>query len=272
MAMGTTSEFEVRKQICEIGKRIYDKGFCAANDGNISVKIAPNAFLCSPTGVSKGFMTPDMICKVDNTGKVLQAKNNLRPSSEMKMHLRVYDERPDVNAVVHAHPPYATSHAIVGLPLTEPIMPEAIITLGCVPIAEYGTPSTDEIPNAVAKYLQHYDAVLLENHGALSYSVDLMQAYFKMESLEFYAQLLFISKMLGKPQELDQQKVSRLYDLRREMGLPGKHPADMCHKLTGGKGCHGNCGGNCNSENRNADHADSADLVEAIVRKVMAQL
>ena len=232
------SEFEIKKQICEIGKRIYDKGFIAANDGNISVKLNPNEYLCTPTGVSKGFMTTDMICKVDATGEVLQSKEGCRPSSEIKMHLRVYKERPDVNSVVHAHPPYATSYAIVGIPLTEPIMPEAIIILGCVPIAEYGTPSTDEIPNAVAKYLQHYDAVLLENHGALSYAGDLLAAYHKMESLEFYAQLLFISNQIGKPQHLNGQRIAQLYELRKKMGLPGKHPADICARITGGKGCH----------------------------------
>jgi len=269
------SEFEIKKQICEIGKRIYDKGFIAANDGNISVKITPNEFLCTPTGVSKGFMTPDMICKVDAKGNVLQAKGNYRPSSEIKMHLRVYKERPDVNSVVHAHPPYATSYAIVGIPLTEPIMPEAVIILGCVPIAAYGTPSTDEIPNNVAKYLQHYDAVLLENHGALSYAGDLLSAYHKMESLEFYAKLLFISNQIGSPQQLDKQKVSRLYDLRKEMGLPGKHPADICARLTGGKGCH-RCNPSEAPQSAEPAHAQApnssanAEVIEAVVRKVLA--
>jgi len=273
------SEFEIKKQICEIGKRIYDKDFIAANDGNISVKITSNEFLCTPTGVSKGFMTPDMICKVDAKSNVLQSKGSYRPSSEIKMHLRVYKERPDVNSVVHAHPPYATSYAIVGTPLTEPIMPEAVIILGCVPIAAYGTPSTDEIPNNVAKYLQHYDAVLLENHGALSYAGDLLSAYHKMESLEFYAKLLFISNQIGKPQQLDKQQVSRLYDLRKEMGLPGKHPADICARLTGGKGCHCRCNGS-DAPNKSEEPTQaqspysasnaSADVVEAIVRKVLA--
>ena len=271
------SEFEIKKQICEIGKRIYDKGFIAANDGNISVKINSNEFLCTPTGVSKGFMTPDMICKVDATGKVLQSKGVYRPSSEIKMHLRVYKERPDVNSVVHAHPPYATSYAIVGIPLTEPIMPEAIIVLGCVPIAAYGTPSTDEIPNNVAKYLQHYDAMLLENHGALSYAGDLLAAYHKMESLEFYAKLLFISNQIGKPQQLDKQRVSRLYELRKEMGLPGKHPADICANLTGGKGCHCKCKHDekpSSSEPQHVPHSTGnkdAEVIEAVVRKVLAK-
>lgn len=138
------NEFEIKKQICDIGKRIYNRGMVANNDGNISVKISENEFLCTPTGVSKGFMTPEFICKVDATGKVIQANAGFKPSSEIKMHMRVYKERPDVKSVVHAHPMYATAFAIAGIPLTQPIMPEAVIALGCVPIAKYGTPSTNE--------------------------------------------------------------------------------------------------------------------------------
>ena len=201
------NEYEIKKQICEIGKRIYDKGMVASNDGNISVKLNDNEFLCTPTGVSKGFMTPEYICKVDRNGNVIQANAGFKPSSEIKMHMRVYKERPDVNAVVHAHPMYATGFAIAGIPLTQPIMPEAVIALGCVPIAEYGTPSTEEIPDAVSKYLQSFDAVLLENHGALSFSDSLLAAYHKMESLEFYAQLLFQAKQLGGPKELSESQV-----------------------------------------------------------------
>ena len=143
------SEYEIKKQICDIGKRIYDRNMVAANDGNISVKLNDNEFLCTPTGVSKGFMTPEYICKVDREGNVIQANGDFRPSSEIKMHMRVYQCRPDVGSVVHAHPTFATAFAIAGVPLTAPIMPEAVISLGCVPIAKYGTPSTMEIPDAV---------------------------------------------------------------------------------------------------------------------------
>jgi L-fuculose-phosphate aldolase len=259
------NEYEIKKQICEIGKRIYNKGMVASNDGNISVKIGENEFLCTPTGVSKGFMTPEYICKVDRDGKVLQANAGFKPSSEIKMHMRVYKERPDVQSVVHAHPLYATSFAIAGIPLTEPIMPEAVIALGCVPIAEYGTPSTEEIPDAVSKYLQHYDAVLLANHGALSFSDSLLSAYHKMESLEFYAQLLYQSKVLGGPKQLTDAQVQRLYEIRRQFGLKGKHPADICPNAKAGKpSCHG-CGGHCSS---GAD----ADTVAAITKLVLEQL
>ena len=136
------SDEEARAAIIEVGKRIYQKGYVAANDGNISCRISENEILVTPTGVSKGFMTPEYICKVNRKGEVIQANAGFRPSSEIKMHMRVYEKRPDVGAVVHAHPTFATSFAIAGIPLNQPIMPEAVIALGCVPIAEYGTPST----------------------------------------------------------------------------------------------------------------------------------
>ena len=264
--MAMVNEFEIKKQICDIGKRIYDRGMVAANDGNISVKISENEFLCTPTGVSKGFMTPEYICKVDRDGKVIQANPGFKPSSEIKMHMRVYKERPDVNAVVHAHPMYATGFAIAGIPLTQPIMPEAVIALGCVPIAKYGTPSTEEIPDAVSEHLQYFDAVLLENHGALSFSDSLLNAYHKMESVEFYAKLLYISNQLGGPKELSEAQVQRLYEIRRQFGLSGKHPANLCPNAKEGKpSCHG-CGGNCNHGSANAD------MVAEITRKVLEQL
>ncbi len=264
------SEYEIRKQICDIGKRIYDRGMVAANDGNISVKITDNEFLCTPTGVSKGFMTPEYICKVDANGNVVQAAAGFKPSSEIKMHMRVYKERPDVKSVVHAHPMYATGFAIAGIPLTQPIMPEAVIALGCVPIAAYGTPSTEEIPNAVSKYLQHFDAVLLENHGALTYADSLLAAYHKMESVEFYAQLLYITKQLGGPKELDEAKVRRLFEIRRQFGLKGKHPSDLCvHSQNGELSCH-----NCTLYNdpEQQDNKSESDLIAEITRKVLEQM
>lgn len=225
------SEYEVKKQICEIGKRIYMNGFVAANDGNITVRIGENEIITTPTGVSKGFMTPDMLLNINLNGEVLKSSGDYKPSTEIKMHLRVYKERPDVKSVIHAHPPFGTSFAIVGIPLTKPIMPEAVISLGCVPIAEYGTPSTEELPDAVSKYLQNYDALLLENHGALTYGPDLISAYYKMESLEFYAKLTFISTLLGGPKELSDSQVEKLYEIRRKFGLKGRHPGDLCNAL-----------------------------------------
>ena len=263
------NEFEIKKLMCDIGRRVYNRGMVAANDGNFSVKLNDNEFLCTPTGVSKGFMTPEYICKVDAKGNVIQANGNFRPSSEIKMHMRVYEKRPDVGAVVHAHPSFATSFAIAGIPLTQPIMPEAVIALGCVPIAKYGTPSTVEIPDAVEEYLPYFDQVLLENHGALTWGPDLLNAYMKMESLEFYAELLYKSRQLGGPKEFSKEQVERLYEIRRQMGIPGKHPANLCPNAKEGKpSCH-SCGGSCTCGG--SGKAD-AELVSSITKKVMEQL
>lgn len=236
------NEYQIKEQICEIGKRVDMRGLVAANDGNISAKINDREVLCTPTGVLKGTMTPEMICKMDLDGNVLDAPNGYKPSSEMKMHLRVYQKRPDVGAVVHAHPPYATSFAIAGIPLSQPVLAEAVVQMGCVPIADYGMPSTEEIPDAVEKYLPYFDAMLLEYHGALAYGVDLMTAYMKMESLEFYARTLYQVRVIGggSVRELPKDKVEMLYELRRKMGLPGKHPANVCVNQ-GTANCH-NCG------------------------------
>ncbi|MEG0580063.1 MAG: class II aldolase/adducin family protein, partial [Niameybacter sp.] len=167
--MNNLQEYEIKVKMCEIGKRVYGRGMVAANDGNFSVKISDTEILCTPTGISKGFMTPEMICKVDLEGNILEATAPYSPSSEVKMHLRIYQLREDVKSVVHAHPMYATAFAICGKPLDKQIMPESTIFLGNVPVAGYGMPSTVEIPDAVEPFLDTHDAVLLANHGALAW-------------------------------------------------------------------------------------------------------
>ncbi len=213
------------QEMCEIGRRVYERGMVAANDGNFSVKLSENEFLCTPTGVSKGFMAPESICRIDADGRLLEANGSFRPSSEMKMHLRVYKERPDVQAVVHAHPPYATTFAAAEIPLDKPVLSEAVLTLGKVPVARYVTPSTGEVPDAVAEYLPYYDAMLLANHGALTYGDSLMNAYYKMESVEFYARILYQTQMLGGAKLLSPEQVEDIYEIRRKSGMAGMHPA-----------------------------------------------
>lgn len=212
-------EEEIKEQICDIGRRMYQRNMVAANDGNISVRLGEHEILCTPTGVSKGFMTPEYICKIDETGKILEANGNFRPSSETKMHLKVYERRPDVKAVVHAHPMFATAFAICGIELTAPIMPEAVVNLGPVPIAPYATPSTEEVPNSIEGFLADHQAILLANHGALAWGKDLMTAYYKLESLEFYAELLYRTRQLGGARELNQEQLEKLYEVKRKLGL-----------------------------------------------------
>lgn len=219
------SEHQIKQDIVEVGRRIYEKGFVASNDGNISVRISDNEVLTTPTGVSKGFMTTDMIVKVDLDGRVISGK--LKPSSELRMHLDVYRNRPDVKSVVHAHPIVATGFAVAGIPLNKYILPEIVINLGTIPIAEYGTPSTDEIPDAIRGYLDRHDAFLLANHGALTVGADVFNAYHKMESLELFAQISLVARQLGCEQELNGTQVSKLLEIREKMGISGKHPGCM---------------------------------------------
>ncbi len=216
------NEFELKKMMVDIGRRIWDRGFVAANDGNFSVKLNENHYLTTATGVSKGFMTPNMIIKVDAQGQPISKNSKYRPSSEIKMHLEVYRERPDIKSVIHSHPPYATSFAVAGIALDQCVLPEAIITIGSVPIAKYGLPSTDEIPEAIRPHIKETDAILLENHGALTLGTDLMSAYFRMETLEHTAKIVFLSRQLEAVNTLPQDEVDRLMDLRTKFNLPGK--------------------------------------------------
>ncbi|WP_078592810.1 class II aldolase/adducin family protein [Evansella clarkii] len=244
------SDFEAKKWICEIGDRIYKKNFVAANDGNISVKCGPNTIWTTPTGVSKGFMRPDMMVKMDLGGKVLAGK--YKPSSEVKMHIRAYKENPEINAVVHAHPPVATSYAIAGVELDKPISPEAVVLLGTVPIAPYATPGTEEVPNSIAPYCKDYNAVLLANHGALTWGRDLIEAYYRMESLEHYALMtMYSTNIIQRSNELNCSQVSDLIAIRDKMGI----------KTGGTPPCTAD-------ENRQKD-VNIADIVERVTREVL---
>jgi L-fuculose-phosphate aldolase len=220
------SEWELKQLIIEIGKRIWTRGFVASNDGNISVKLNDKELLTTPTGVSKGFMSPDMIIKVDNNGKVISGNSKYRPSSEVKMHLEVYKERPDIKSVVHAHPPYATSFAVAGIPLNKCVLPEAVIVIGAVPIAKYGLPSTMEIPDSIREHIKNSDAILLENHGALTLGTDLLNAYHKMETLELTASIVWKAIQLGNVNVLQEKERDRLMALRSNYGLTG--PLTTC--------------------------------------------
>lgn len=218
MSVNYEKESDIRQEICEIGRRMYDRGFVAANDGNISIKTAENIIFCTPTGVSKGYLRPDMIVKLNLEGALLS--DNARPSSEVKMHLRVYQENPTVKAVCHAHPVVATAYAIAGIPLDKPLCPEAIVTLGIVPLAPYAKPGTQEVPDSIAPYCQAYNAVLLANHGALTWGKNLTEAYYRMESLEHYAKLtMYTEKILHQVKGLSKQQIDEIIDIRESMGV-----------------------------------------------------
>ena len=220
----SVTEAQLRADIVEVGRRLYARGYTASNDGNISVRLDAGRLLMTPKSVCKGFMTPDMMCITDMDGRKLAGERG--PSSEMLMHLEVYRQRPDARAVVHAHPPIATGFAVAGIPLDRAVLAEVVTTLGSVPIADYATPSTKELPEAVRKYVRAHDGMLLANHGALTLGADLLAAYYKMETIEHFAHISLVARLLGGERLLSRQEVDRLQGLRGMYGIAS--PAPIC--------------------------------------------
>jgi L-fuculose-phosphate aldolase len=222
--MAAGSEQSLRADIVEVGRRLYARGYCASNDGNISVRLDDRRLLTTPKGVSKGYMTPDMMVVTDLSGKKLAGDREA--SSELLMHLAVYRNRPDANAVVHAHPPLATGFAVAGIPLDRAVLAEVITTLGSIPIADYGTPSTPELALAVERHIKAHDALLLANHGALTVGHELYATYFKMETIEHFAKISLVARLLGRERLLSREEVDRLQQLRGRYGIAA--PAPIC--------------------------------------------
>lgn len=215
---------ETREIMCDICHKMWQLGWVAANDGNLTVKLADGNILATPTGISKSFITPEKLIVIDQDGKVLEAEGNYRPSSEIKMHLRCYKEREDVGAVLHAHPPTATGYAVAHIPLDRYTMIETVAAIGSIPVTPYGTPSTQEVPDAIAPFLQEHDVMLLENHGALAVGADAMTAYYRMETLELFAKISLTAHLLGGEKEISRENIQKLIDLRTYYGISGKHP------------------------------------------------
>src|SRR6202048_2781458 len=230
-----TLESSLRADIVEVGRRMYARGYTASNDGNISVRLGAGRLLMTPKSVCKGFMTPDMMCVTDLEGRKLQGDRD--PSSEMLMHLEVYRQRSDVQAVVHAHPPTATGFAVAGIPLDRAVLAEVLTTLGSIPIAEYATPSTKELPEAVRKYIRAHDGMLLANHGALTVGGALCAAYYKMETIEHFATISLVARLLGRENLIAREEGLRLQELRDSYGIaapaPICDPADMSATAAG---------------------------------------
>ena len=202
-----------REAICQVGKLLYDRGYVAANDGNISVKVAEDRLLITPSGVSKGRMTPEMLLVTDMDGTVIEGDRH--PSSEGKMHLEVYRGRPDVNAVVHAHPPVSTAFAVCRRGLETPYLSELVAGLGQVPCTpSFAMLSTEEVPESVRPYLAEHNALLLANHGALAWGGDLWEAFDRLETVEHTAKIVLNAQLLGGGIPLTEEEVSRLLGLR----------------------------------------------------------
>ena len=218
-------DLDKKEQICEVCHRMWQLGWVAANDGNVSARLTDGTYWITPSGVSKSFIKPDILLRVDADMNVLEGPEGYHPSSEMKMHMRCYEVRPDVNGVVHAHPPTATGFAVANIPLDDYSMIETVITTGAVPVAPYGTPSTDEVPRSITPLLEKHDVMLLQNHGALAVGSDVMTAYYRMETLELFAKISLNARLLGGAKEISRENVDKLLDLRESYyHVSGRHP------------------------------------------------
>lgn len=269
------TESEYRQDIVEVGRRIWLRGFVAANDGNLSIRISENEVLATPTGVSKGFLTSDQIVKVDMEGN--QMEGHLKASSEIAMHLEMYRQRCDVCAVVHAHPPVATGFAVAGIPLDRPVLPEVVISLGGIPLTPYAKPGTWELPEVIKPYLANHDAFLLANHGALTLGADIYQAYYRMETLEHFAKISLVARQLGQENVLEPEAIEHLESVREQMGLTFPRACRQCGACELGGGVRTPTperlaeatGGNGFEE---LDEATLTEIIKRVAQRVIAQV
>lgn len=211
-------ESSARKLIVEVGKLLYERSYVVAFDGNVSIRLDDNRVLATPTMTSKGRMTEDCLALTDLDGRPL---NDKRASSELAMHLLVYKMRPDIHAVCHAHPAHGTAFAVAGLAIDKPILSEVVLTLGCVPLTAYGTPSTDELTDAMKPFVPHHNALLMANHGAVAYGEHLWQAFDRLETLEHTAKIAILAKALGGANDLPDGAVKKLVEIREKAGFLG---------------------------------------------------
>lgn len=205
-------EAALRREMVAIGRRLYERRLICATEGNLSARLGPTRCLTTPSGACKGDLGPRDLVVVDLAGRVVRGSG--RPSSELPLHLRAYAERPDIGAVVHAHPPTANGFAVAGVPLTRPTLAEIVYALGEVPLAEYGTPTTPDLPRRAAEYLRDHDAVLLANHGAITVGRDLREAFYKMEMVEHLAHVTLVAQLLGGEREIRDAEVAKLHAMR----------------------------------------------------------
>lgn len=235
-------EASARKLIVEIGRLLYERSYVVSSDGNISMRLEENVVLATPTMMCKGRMSEDDLALTDIEGKPLTEK---RASSELAMHLLIYRERPDVKAVCHAHPPHGTAFAVAGLAIDKPILSEVILTLGCVPLTDYGTPSTDELTEAMRPFVKHHNALLMANHGAVAYGEDLWRAFDRLETLEHTAKIAILAKALGGANDLPGDAIEKLINIREKAGYLGEsarcqacgylHEAEITCSTSGGR-------------------------------------
>ena len=218
------TERKHREEIVRYGRTLHEKGFVAAMDGNLSIRLRQDRILVTPTGLSKGSMRPADLVIVDLEGKQVAGRRHV--TSEIGMHLMIYRTRADVKAIVHAHPPTATGFAAAGIALTEPLVCEVVMGLGCIPLARYGTPGTAELAQSLEPYVPKYDAILMSNHGVVAYGDTIEHAYMKMETVEHFAQISLVTHLLGRQQPLQEREIEKLL-LARTKYFGAKNAASM---------------------------------------------
>ncbi len=213
-----SSILPLKKEMCNIGHRVWLKGFCAGNEGNHSIRISDDRILCTPTGLSKGFLTPDQITLVDMDGKQIDKKNKHRRTSEIFMHIHIYKKRPDVKAIIHSHPPHATAFAVARVPIPEGIHPEAEVFLGNVPFAPYTTPGDSSLGRIIAEIIQpDTSSVLMASHGTVSFSDTLERAFYRLEILDAYCRVLLLTKQVGQINVFDHQQMIDLLAFKKRL-------------------------------------------------------
>lgn len=226
------TELELRKAICEVGRRLYAKNLAVATDGNISVRLGPNRYLCTPSGVSKGFMAPNDLIVADGKGSKISGSGKV--TSEFYTHLAAYEERADMHAVIHAHPPKAIAFTLAGISLAECVLPEVVYSIGGIPTTEYATPATREGSEVIRGLIRQCDAVMLDRHGAVTVGVNVFDALFKMEKVEHAAETLLTAHLLGQVPRLTRDEVEKLYVVRKDYGVSGKaFKCDSCGNASG---------------------------------------
>lgn len=241
-----------RREIVEIGRRCYDRGFVVATDGNMSCRVGTDLIAATPAGLCKGMLAADDVVVLDLAGRRVEGHRNA--SSEILLHLEIYQERPDVGGVVHAHPPTATGFAVARMPLAECVLPEVVTTLGNVPLAPYATPSTAEVPESIRPKLRDHNAFLLANHGTVTLGATLWEAFFTLEKVEQFARVMLVARQLGRVSLLTSDDVAKLMTV-----TPGKAPLNIPCAI-------------CDAPAENGAAFEDDALLREAVRRVLARL
>jgi L-fuculose-phosphate aldolase len=269
------TELGHRKDIVAIGKMIHQRGWISSTDGNMSIKLSEDRILTTPTGVHKGFLEEDDLIVVDMEGKKISGSRN--PSSEIALHLACYKNRPDVSAVVHAHPTLCIAFSVAGIQLAQCLLPEVIFTLGSIPTADYAAPTTQDVPKSIEKVIKEYDAVILERHGSVTIGKTIFDAFYTLERMEHVAEITYHARALGNARPLSGAQVDELLKIRANLGLPGKkvtcNDCNACSKHGCGSSSPKAAGEAGETPQRQAKQTnDETALVEMITREVMAEL